>query len=305
LFRRNPQRNESEDQEKGKVESARQRLRFQPRLLPLLPGILFIIFFFLWPLGQMIVRSFTDPSIGFENYLRFFNTTADVRSLLTTMKVSFFATIICAVVGYIYAYTMTLSSPRLSRFLMVAIVLPMGINLLVRTFALQAILRDTGVINTFLMQIGLISNPLPLIRNDFAVGLGIVTMLLPYMVLPTYSTMTQIDRQLLLAAEGLGATPAKVFWNVFFPLSMPGVTAGCLIVFVSSLGFYVVPSLLGSGNDLFISQSIYFWVRNRGEFGYGAALSVVLLALTLGTLLIASRFIQIDKAVTQTTAGNQ
>jgi ABC-type spermidine/putrescine transport system permease subunit I len=285
------------------------RFRFPTGIFPLIPGLFVILFFFLWPLGQMIIRSFIDPSIGseisFENYQRFFNTTADIRSLITTMKVSFIATIICAVIGYIYAYTMTLGSPRMARFLMVAIVLPMGVNLLVRTFALQAILRDTGVINSALLALGVISKPLPLIRNDFAVSLGIVTMLLPYMVLPTYSTMTQIDKQLLLAGEGLGATPSRVFWNIFFPLSMPGVVAGCLIVFVSSLGFYVVPSLLGSGNDLFISQSIYFWVRNRGEFGYGASLSVILLVLTLGTLLIASRFVQIDKAVSQTTVGDR
>lgn len=225
------------------------------------------------------------------------------RSLVTTMEVSFFSTIICAVIGYIYAYTMATSSRLVTRFLMVAIVLPMGINLLVRTFALQVILRDTGVINNALLGLGIISKPLPLIRNNFSISVGIVSMLLPFMVLPTYSAMVQIDRQLLLAGEGLGATPLRVFLDIFFPLSLPGVMAGSLIVFVSSLGFYVVPSLLGSGNDLFISQFIYFWVRNRGEFGYGAAISVILLLLTLGTLMVASRFIQIDKALSQTTVG--
>lgn len=274
-------------------------------LLPLLPGVIAITFLFLWPLGEMIVRSFTDPSMGFGNYVRFFQTSSAVQSLVTTMEVSFLSTLICAVIGYIYAYTMATSSRMVTRLLMVAILLPMGISLLVRTFALQAILRDTGVINEALRAIGLISKPLPLIRNDFAVSVGIVSMLLPFIVLPTYSSMVQIDKQLLLAGEGLGASPLHVFLDIFFPLSLPGVIAGSLIVFVSSLGFYVVPSLLGSGSDLFISQYIFFWVRNRGEFGFGAAISVILLILTLGTLLFASRFVQIDKAISQTTVGDR
>ena len=280
----------------------RRAIRPSATLL-LVPGLLVILFLFLWPLAEMVVRSFTDPEFGFTNYQRFFQTSSAVRSLVTTMEVSFFSTIICAVIGYIYAYTMATSSRLVTRFLMVAIVLPMGINLLVRTFALQVILRDTGVINNALLGLGIISKPLPLIRNNFSISVGIVSMLLPFMVLPTYSAMVQIDRQLLLAGKGLGATPLRVFLDIFFPLSLPGVMAGSLIVFVSSLGFYVVPSLLGSGNDLFISQFIYFWIRNRGEFGYGAAISVILLLLTLGTLMVASRFIQIDKALSQTTAG--
>jgi len=284
----------------------RSRQKRQPTAaLLLLPGLLVLIFLFLWPLGEMIIRSFTDPTLGFANYARFFRTSSAVASLVTTMKVSFLSTLICAVIGYIYAYTMATSSRLVTRLLMAAIVLPMGINLLVRTFALQAILRDTGVINDVLRSLGLITQPLPLIRNQFAVSVGIVSMLLPFMVLPTYSTMVQIDKQHLLAGNGLGATPIRVFLDIFLPLSLPGVLAGSLIVFVSSLGFYVVPSLLGSGSDLFISQFIYFWVRGRGEFGYGAAMSVVLLLLTLGTLLVASRFIQIDKAVSQTAVGER
>ncbi|WP_022664908.1 ABC transporter permease [Desulfospira joergensenii] len=269
----------------------------------ILPGLLVLFFLFLWPLSQMIIRSFTDPELGLGNYQRFFTTSSAVRSLLTTMKVSLAATLICAVIGYIYAYTMAGASTAVRRLLMAAIVLPMGINLLVRTFALQAILRDTGVINQALMGIGLITEPLPLIRNQFAVAVGIVSMQLPFMVLPVFSTMVKIDQNLLLAGKGLGATPARVFFDIYFPLSLPGVLAGSLIVFVSSLGFYVVPALLGSGNDQFLSELVFFWVRGRGQFGYGSAMGAILLVLTLGTLLVASRFIGIDKAIVQSTKG--
>jgi len=273
--------------------------------LLLIPGLLVLGFLFLWPLGHMIIRSFTDPTLGLGNYQRFFQTSSAVRSLATTMKVSFLSTVICAVIGYIYAYTMASSSKKVARILMAAIVLPMGINLLVRTFSLQAILRDTGVINETLLALGLILEPLPLIRNQFAVSVGIVSMLLPFMVLPTYNTMVQIDKKLMLAGEGLGAHPWRVFLDIFFPLSLPGLLAGCLIVFVSSLGFYVVPALLGGGNEQFFSQTIFFWVRSRGEFGYGAAMGVILLVLTLGTLLLASFFVPIDKAVSSTAGGKQ
>jgi len=274
-------------------------------LLLLVPGIAVLVLLFLWPLGQMILRSFTDPSFGFGNYIRFFETESALHSLMTTMKVSLLSTLLCAVIGYIYAYNMANGSRTATRLFMVAIVLPMGINLLVRTFALQAILRDTGVINEGLVQLALISEPLPLIRNQFAVSVGIVSMLLPFLVLPTYSTMVKIDRQLLLAGEGLGASAFRVFWDIYFPLSLPGLLAGSLIVFVSSLGFYVVPALLGSGNDQFLSELIFFWVRGRGQFGYGAAMGVILLLLTLGTLLVASRFIQIDKAISESAGGSK
>ena len=286
-----------------RYQELRGRINFSSPAVLLIPGLLIIVFLFLWPLSQMIVRSFTDPAYGFINYIRFFQTSSAVRSMVTTMKVSFLSTLICAVTGYIYAYTMASSSRSITRILMAAIVLPMGINLLVRTFALQAILRDTGVINQTLQAIGFITEPLPLIRNQFAVAVGIVSMLLPFLVLPTYTTMIKIDKQLLLAAEGLGATPLRVFWEVYFPLSLPGLLAGCLIVFVSSLGFYVVPTLLGSGNDQFLSELIFFWVRGRGQFGYGAAMGAILLLLTLGTLLVASRFVQLDRAISQSAGG--
>jgi len=260
---------------------------------------------FVWPLAQMAVRSFTDPELSLENYVRFFQSETGRRSLGTTLKVSLFSTFICAIIGYAYAYTMAASSGRVARLLLIAIVLPMGVNLLVRTFALQVILRDTGVINEFLKSLGVITDALPLIRNQFAVSLGIISMLLPLMVLPTYSAMMQIDRQLLLAGEGLGASPFRVFLDVFFPLSLSGMLAGCLMVFVSSLGFYIVPALLGSGNDQFLSELIYFWVRGRGQFGYGAAIGIILLIITLGTLLVASRFVKLDAAISSAAGGNE
>lgn len=233
--------------------------------------------------------------------MRFFETSSEVRSLLTTMKVAFLATVLSAIIGYIYAYTMVQSSKLVASLLMFAVVLPMGVSFLVRTFSLQAILRDTGLINQTLLTLGLIHKPLPLIRNTFAVSVGIISMELPFMVLPMYNSMVQINKKLLLAGEGLGAPPLRVFIDIFFPLSLPGILAGCLIVFVTSLAYYIVPQLLGSGSALFLSQDVANWILTQAEFGYGAAIGVILLFLSLGVVVVASFFIDIDKALSQTT----
>lgn len=266
-------------------------------LLLMAPGIVTIVLLFAWPLGIMTVRSVTDPEPGLSNYLKFFQTPSAVTSLVTTVQLSAIVMIITAIIGYIYAYTMVAATSRVRQVLMAAVVLPMAINVLVRTFALQAILRDTGVINTVLITGGLIDSPLPLIRNQFSVSVGMVSMLLPFMVLPLYNTMSGIDERLLLAASGLGATPRRVFQQVFFPLSMPGLLAGSLVVFVSSLGFYVVPSLLGGGGEQFLSQLIFERVRRQGDFGYGSAIGVILLVMTLGILAVAARFVKLDRAL--------
>lgn len=276
------------------------RLRRRSWLLLLLPGILTVGFLFLWPMAVMTIRSLTDPEPGFSNYVKFFDTPSAVTSLVTTVRISAIVTVVTAVLGYVYAFTMFAAGAPTRRVLLAAVILPMAVSLLVRTFALQVILRDTGTINRALEALGLISDPLPLIRNQFSVGVGMVSMLLPFMVLPLYNTMTGIDERMLLAASGLGASPRRVFLDVFFPLSMPGLVAGSLIVFVSSLGFYVVPALLGGGSEQFLSQVIFDRVRRLGDFGYGSAIGVIMLALTMLILGVAARFVKLDRVFGQT-----
>ncbi len=278
-------------------------LRRRSWLLLLLPGIVTTGFLFVWPLGIMTIRSLTDPEVGISNYTKFFDTPSAVTSLVTTVRISAIVTVVTAVLGYMYAFTMFAAAPATRRVLMAAVILPMAVSLLVRTFALQAILRDTGIINMALEALGLIADPLPLIRNQFSVSVGMVSMLLPFMVLPLYNTMTGIDERMLLAASGLGASPRRVFLDVFFPLSLPGLTAGCLVVFVSSLGFYVVPALLGGGSEQFLSQVIFDRVRRLGDFGYGSAIGVIMLVLTMLILGIAARFVKLDRVFGQTVGA--
>ncbi len=261
--------------------------------LLVLPAALFMVFFFVWPVGQMVFRSFTDPATGLDNYVRFAQTPSGVRSLLETLGMSALVTLICAVAGYVYAYAVRFASPRVAAVLLIAVIFPAGVNLLVRTFALQVVLRDTGIINQLLIRLHLISEHLTLIRTEFAVALGMTCMLLPYMVLPIYSVMRGINPEYVQAATGLGARPVVAFVRVFLPMSLPGLYAGSLIVFVAGLGFYVVPQLLGdNAGGRFLSQYTADYMA-QAEWGYGSAIGTILLLVTLTTLAVAARVLRV------------
>ena len=178
-----------------------------------------------------------------------------------------------------------------------AVLLPFWSSLLVRTYAWTVLLQTTGVINSFLRGIGLIDEPIQLMRNTLGVQIGMSYILLPFMVLPIYAVMRRIDPDLTPAAAGLGAGPITAFRRVFLPLSLPGVFAGVLLVFVLALGFYITPALLGSPSNTMLSELIVLQIQRELKFGVGAALGMVLLALTLVLLAVASRFVRIGDAV--------
>jgi putative spermidine/putrescine transport system permease protein len=203
------------------------------------------------------------------------------------------STVTCLVVGYPFAYLMTVVSGRVAGLLLIAVLLPFWSSLLVRTFAWQVILRDTGIINRFLLDLGLISSPLTLIRTTLGVILGMSHILLPFMVLPLYAVMRRIDPEYGRAAANLGAPPMSAFLRVFVPLSLPGVVAGCLLVFVLALGFYITPALLGGLHDQMISQLIVQQIQQRLDWGFGTAMSVVLMVITLVILFVASRLVRL------------
>jgi putative spermidine/putrescine transport system permease protein len=259
-----------------------------------LPAILFLAAFFLVPLVAMGVRSVTDPpGAGLSNYEQFFAQQASVRVLINTFWIALIATVTCLVVGYPYAYLMTVVPGRVAGLLLIAVLLPFWSSLLVRTFAWQVILRDTGIINRFLLDLGLISEPLTLIRTTAGVILGMSHILLPFMVLPLYAVMRRIDPEFGRAAANLGASPATAFLRVFLPLSLPGILAGCLLVFVLALGFYITPALLGGLRDQMISQLIVQQIQQRLDWGFGTAMSVLLVGITLAILLVMSRAVRL------------
>ena len=262
--------------------------------LLVLPAVVFLVVFFLAPLVLMSIRSVTDPvGAGLSNYERFFTQEAYIHVLTNTFWIAFVSTVTCLVIGYPFAYLMTVVPGRVAGLLLIAVLLPFWSSLLVRTFAWQVILRDTGIINTFLIHLGLISEPMTLIRTTGGVILGMSHILLPFMVLPIYAVMRRIDPEYGRAAANLGAPPVSAFLRIVLPLSLPGVVAGSLLVFVLALGFYITPALLGGLRDQMISQVIVQQVQQRLDWGFGTAMSVLLMVITLVILFIASRAIRL------------
>jgi putative spermidine/putrescine transport system permease protein len=277
----------------------RSRLRM-PRLaanrwsLLLLPAAVFLGVFFLAPLVLMSLRSVTDPvGAGLSNYEKFFAQEAYLRVLTNTFWIAAISTVTCLVIGYPFAYLMTIAPGRVAGLLLIAVLLPFWSSLLVRTFAWQVILRDTGIINQFLIDLGLIKEPLTLIRTTLGVIIGMSHILLPFMVLPLWAVMRRIDPEFGRAAANLGAPPATAFFRVFLPLSLPGILAGCLLVFILALGFYITPALLGGLRDQMISQLIVQQIQQRLDWGFGTAMSVLLVGITLVILFVMSRAVRL------------
>jgi putative spermidine/putrescine transport system permease protein len=250
---------------------------------------------FVAPLVSVLARSFTDPTPGLGNYADFFRSPVYLDVLGNTFRISGLVTLVSLLLGFPYAYLMTLASPFWRGVMLVAVLIPFWTSLLVRTFAWVLMLGDTGVINQFLMSIGLVDEPMDLIRNQTGVLVGMVQVMLPYAVLPMYATMRQIDRRLVQAAEGLGARPISAFWRIYAPLTLPGVAAASLLVFISSIGFYVTPALLGGPKDVMIGELIVQQLSAVLRWGFASALAVVLLAMTAVLLLVVSRIVNIGK----------
>lgn len=236
------------------------------------------------PIVQLLLTSFNAPAFSTANYKAFFGQQANVRVLFQTIEISVVATAICLVVGYPSAYLIVAASKRLRIALIVLILVPYLTSGLVRTYAWIVILGDRGLINNLLLDHGLISSPLLLIYNRMAVYIGMVHIMLPMMILPLVSVMMGIDKSLMAAARSMGARPSTAFWRVFFPLSMPGVRSGCLLVFVVCLGFYITPAALGGLGDAMLSTFIAAQVRTSFNMARVATSAFVLLAVAIVVL---------------------
>ena len=272
--------------------SAWRRISGDPWLLAIIPGIVAIALLYFWPLVVMASYSFTEPTFGLQNFERVIDSPLAVRSLVSTVSMASIATLACALIGYPYAYLMATSRRRWAIVLGAAMLIPTAVSFLVRAFAMQLLLWNTGVINSALRRFGLIDDPLPLIRNNFSVTLVMSALLLPLFVLPAFSVMRRIDGDYLRAAALLGASPVRSFLRVYLPLSVPGVAAGSLLVFVIALGYYITPALFGDGFTLYLGELIVFYTQ-RLDWGLSSAVSLVLLAVALVFIWGASRLVRI------------
>lgn len=261
------------------------------------PSILLIAVILFLPVGWLFWLSFFDRAgeFTFENYTRMVESSAYIKTFQTTFEVSFVVTGICILIGYPLAYLLSQLPRRAANVCMIFVLLPFWTSLLVRTYAWLVILQRKGVINTWLMEMGIVDQPLQLVHNFTGTVIGMVQILLPFLVLPLYAAMKSIDPDYIKAAANLGASPVNAFWRVFFPLSLPGLFAGVVLVFVLCLGFYVTPALLGGGKVQMWAMRIESSVNLYANWGAASALGVVLLVVTLGILWALNRLFSINR----------
>jgi ABC-type spermidine/putrescine transport system permease subunit I len=256
------------------------------------PALLLVIVTMLIPVGWLFYLSFLDDNgaASLEHYRRMLEQPSYARTFRTTFEISLLTTAICIVLGYPLAYFLSQLPRRAANLCMIAVLLPFWTSLLVRTYAWLVLLQRSGLINRWGMDLGLWTEPLALVHNTTGTLIGMVHIMLPFLVLPLYATMRSIDRDLLRASANLGASPTRTFWTVFLPLSLPGLFAGSVLVFILCLGFYVTPAILGGGKVIMVSNRIANDIELFFNWGAASALGVVLLALTLILLWVATRF---------------
>lgn len=263
--------------------------------LLILPALLLVLVFYVAPIVQVLAISVSEPEPGFANYERLLTSEGVQRVILTTLRICLITTFFALLLGYAIAYAITLASPRARSWWMMAVLVPLWISVLVRAFAWVTLLRRQGLVNNTLIQTGVIAEPLPLVWNEFGILVGMVHYMVPFAVLPMLAAMREIDPRLLAAARGLGATRAQVFRQVFLPLSMPGVIAAGVLVFIFSLGFYITPAILGGGKTLMVAEWISLQILDLIRWGLGTMMATMLVLTIIVTLLVFSRVVDLRR----------
>jgi ABC-type spermidine/putrescine transport system permease subunit I len=244
--------------------------------------------FYALPVIAMLLRSVSDPHWSLDNYRQLSHDGVFLAVFTNTLRVSFVVTAGSLLLGYPVALALSRLRGGPAAIVLVLVLLPFWTSVLVRSYAWMVLLGRHGLVNEALLAVGMIASPLRLLNTPIAVHIAMIHILLPYMILPIASSLRQIDPALPRAAAGLGASPWRTFLQVMLPLSMPGVAAGTLLVFVLSLGFYITPALVGGPHDMMLSMLIAQQV-DLINWPYAACLSATLLAATLAILAVAQR----------------
>ncbi len=281
--------------------------KFSSRWLIILPPLLFLTVFFLIPFAFALkislaetaprVPPFTDVlARTADGHLQLSITLANYRYLLTdevygvaylySLKTAFFATLICLALGYPMAYAISRASRTTQSILLLIIILPFWTSFLLRVYALEGIIRDGGLLNTVLLRLGLISQPLKIMRTSLAVYLGIIYSYLPFMVLPLFATLEKLDHTLLEAAADLGSPPWRAFLDVTIPQSIPGVIAGSMLVFIPAVGEFVIPALLGGPDNLMIGRVLWDEFFGNHDWPVASAVAIAFLLLLAAPIAI-------------------
>jgi spermidine/putrescine transport system permease protein len=265
---------------------------FTAVFLLLVVPVCFIIVYSFWlraPTGADI------PAFQFGNYAKFFQDFFYPSVLLRTIRVALETVVVCLMMGYIPAYFFYRSQSRFKSVMLLLIMLPFWISFIIRTLSWINILGDSGLLNHVLIRLGVITQPLGMLYNEAAVLLGLLQYLLPFMILNVYVSLEGIDKSLTEAARSLGCTEWQAFFEVTLPLSLPGVSAGCLLVFVLTAGSYLPPLILGGPGNEMIANLIFKRVIGTLDWPFGSAISVILLSLLCVIIYTYNRYLGINQ----------
>ncbi len=256
-----------------------------------LPALVLFVGVFVYPILALLAASFHGKGgvYTFDNYLRIFTHPLYVTTLLRTLRIGALTTVICLLLGFPLAYWLTRLRGAVLGLVVACILLPLWTSILVRTYAWVVLLQPNGLINRALLNLGLTDHPLQLLYNEGAVLTAMVHVLLPYMVLPIYSVLRTIPPNLSRAARSLGASSVAEFFTVILPLTRTGMVAGCVMVFVLSIGYFITPMLLGGPRTLMISTLINQQITSVLNWSFGGALGAMLLVVTLAIILVFNK----------------
>ena len=266
------------------------------------PAVIWLCIFFVLPMFIVVAVSFASRTpygqvvfnLNINNYLRFAETLY-VSIFAQTLVVALVTTFFTIIMGYPLAYVIAQLPKKWQQPGLILVMIPFWINFLIRSYAWVIILRSQGVINTLLIKLGLITQPLQMLYNQESVMLGMVYALLPFMVLPIYVSIEQLDHRLLEAASDLGAAPLTAFRKITLPLTMPGIAAGTILVFISSLGMFVVPDIMGGAKSALVGNLIQNQFLSARDWPFGSALSIVLAVLSLILIILYYRALDAQK----------
>jgi putative spermidine/putrescine transport system permease protein len=265
-----------------------------PGWLMVAPFLLVVVLLYLGPLLNILWLSLTDPEPGLGNYAALFTNDALTRILWTTFRICVITTLFSVTLGYTVAYAMVHAYQKQQHVMLTLLLVSFWISVLVRTFAWLMLLGRTGLVNQSLDAIGLISQPVCFMRNELGVLIGMVHYMVPYAVLPLLANMQTLDPRVITASRGLGASAAQTFWRIYLPLTLPGIVASTLLVFILSLGFYITPAILGGGKVLMVAEYISVQLLVTLKWGTAAMLGTLMLAGVLALLWIMSRFMRLS-----------
>lgn len=279
------------------------------RFVTLIPYA-WLIFFFFIPFLLIVKISLTKPilavppfqqivswseqgilqiQLNVGNYAHMITDSFYGSGFLTSVFIAMISTFFCLIIGYVIAFNITRASKEWRPILILLVVLPFWTSFLIRVYAWMGILSKDGLINHFLLYLGIINEPLALLYNNVAVIIGVAYCYLPFMILPIYSVLDKIDPVYIEASYDLGCRPWQSFWRIIFPLSMPGVLSGCTLVFIPALGEYVIPELLGAPDNLMIGRIIWLEFFNNRDWPIACTVAVVMLLLFVVPIMIAQR----------------